>query len=100
MNIKNKETDDEEIKEVVRGFIDLVNAMRNPTEEEKESVNKYIESISKPTGVNIFDLMDEPLQYKIPIVFPIPDACKNCLNHPSNGGTGICFCTLATPKIT
>lgn len=24
----------------------------------------------------------------------IPPACRNCPNHPSNGGTGICFCTL------
>ena len=32
---------------------------RNPTEEEMRSVHEYIESISTPTGVNIFDLMDE-----------------------------------------
>lgn len=24
----------------------------------------------------------------------IPDACKNCTNHPSNGGTGICHCIM------
>ena len=23
-----------------------------------------------------------------------PDCCKNCPNHPSNGGSGICHCTL------
>ncbi len=22
----------------------------------------------------------------------IPDACRNCSNHPSNGGSGICHC--------
>ena len=33
---------------------------RNPTEEEMKSINDYIRSISKPTGVNIFDFMDEP----------------------------------------
>ena len=32
--------------------------------------------------------------------FGIPEACKNCNNHPSNGGSGICFCTLGIPKIT
>ena len=32
---------------------------RNPTEEEMRSAHEYIESISTPTGVNIFDLMDE-----------------------------------------
>lgn len=24
----------------------------------------------------------------------IPDVCKRCSNHPTNGGTGICNCTL------
>ena len=27
-------------------------------------------------------------------------ACKNCSNHPSNGGSGICHCTLGGFKIT
>lgn len=30
----------------------------------------------------------------------LPDACKTCSNHPRNGGSGICLCTLGTPKIT
>ena len=30
----------------------------------------------------------------------IPEACRNCSNHPSNGGSGICFCTLGTTTIT
>ena len=33
--------------------------MRDPTPEEWDHINKYIESISRPTGINIFDLMDE-----------------------------------------
>lgn len=24
----------------------------------------------------------------------VPDACKHCATHPSNGGSGICWCTL------
>lgn len=28
--------------------------------------------------------------------FYIPDACKTCSKHPSNGGDGICNCTLGT----
>lgn len=26
----------------------------------------------------------------------IPKACKGCNNHPSNGGSGICACSLAS----
>ena len=33
-------------------------------------------------------------------VFGIPDACKYCPNHPTNGGSGICNCTAGLPKIT
>ncbi len=31
--------------------------------------------------------------------FLIPDACKSCSNHPSNGGSGICLCMLGTPQV-
>lgn len=39
------------------------------------------------------------------IIYPkvknnIPEACKHCSNHPSNGGSGVCLCTLGLPKIT
>ena len=27
------------------------------------------------------------------------DPCRFCSNHPSNGGSGICHCTLGTPVI-
>lgn len=30
----------------------------------------------------------------------IPSACRNCSNHPSNGGSGICHCTLGMTPIT
>ena len=33
-------------------------SMREATKEERESVRKYVESISKPTGVNFYDLLD------------------------------------------
>ena len=29
----------------------------------------------------------------------IPESCKKCSNHPSNGGSGICHCILGIPKI-
>lgn len=30
----------------------------------------------------------------------IPESCRYCSNHPSNGGSGVCLCTLGGPKIT
>ena len=29
----------------------------------------------------------------------IPLTCRNCPNHPSNGGSGICHCILGTQSI-
>lgn len=29
----------------------------------------------------------------------IPNACKSCSNHPSNGGSGICHCILGNQVI-
>ena len=40
-------------------FEEWLGSMRNPTQEEWDAINSYIESISRPTGINIFDLMDE-----------------------------------------
>ena len=33
--------------------------MRDLTEEEYDLVNAYIQSISKPTGINIWDLLED-----------------------------------------
>ena len=30
----------------------------------------------------------------------VPPHCIKCSNHPTNGGSGICFCTLGTIQIT
>ena len=30
----------------------------------------------------------------------IPEACARCGNHPSNGGSGICNCTLGLKSVT
>lgn len=46
-----------------------------------------------PTGVeSVLEAIDN-----IPTF--IPDGCKKCSNHPSNGGSGICHCILGVPRI-
>ncbi len=30
----------------------------------------------------------------------IPNACRTCSNHPSNGGSGICHCIMGMTPIT
>ena len=31
--------------------------------------------------------------------YDIPEACKKCKNHPSNGGNGVCCCVLGASNI-
>lgn len=38
--------------------------------------------------VNSFNLVDS-----------VPHYCRSCPNHPSNGGSGFCNCTLGTPVV-
>ena len=30
----------------------------------------------------------------------VASPCQTCSNNPANGGSGICLCTLGTPKVT
>lgn len=38
---------------------ELFGEMRDLTKEERESYNNYIESISEPTGINIWELLED-----------------------------------------
>ena len=40
-----------------------------------------------------------PMVSTSPAFVDIPQACKNCPSHPSNGGDGICHCTLGTKPV-
>ena len=40
-----------------------------------------------------------PYEEIITTTYTIPESCKYCSNHPSNGGNGICHCILGTPEI-
>ena len=65
-----------------------------------EVIKMDIENTNKTTtenvniNINIYkNIWTEPY-------LNIPESCKYCSNHPNNGGSGICFCTLGLPKIT
>ena len=66
------------IENIHRGTID------NATQ---RKLSKGIEKVFYPTDINYNFLC-------------IADACKSCPNHPSNGGSGICNCTLGDPIFT
>ena len=67
--------------------------MRDATLKEQQSIQEHIDEISEPTGVDFYELLELEKQ------FVSNSACERCPNNPNNGGTGICFCTLASPVI-
>jgi len=83
--------------EISAGFARIEKAIR----EESAKMAEIVRQAVKHENSYLYDSWGPYDKYKIPVVpGEIPLPCKNCSNHPSNGGTGICFCTLATPKIT
>ena len=43
------------------------------------------------------DINIPEVPYTDPVTkFYMSDACRNCPNHPSHGGSGICHCILGT----
>ena len=49
---------------------------------------------------NKLDYIINQNKFTVNTVSSIPDPCRSCPNHPSNGGSGICHCTLGTIQIT
>lgn len=56
---KETHTSHDGIKSPKQKALELFGPMREATEEERESVRRYIDSISVNTGINIFDLLDK-----------------------------------------
>ena len=90
---KNAETDriDELGKEIMEKFIDKIYIDPQPVPPELKSDKPYIykelEELEKQNNKQLLNFSD------------IPAGCRNCPNHPSNGGSGICHCTIGTMPI-
>lgn len=66
----------------------------------KELINILTELPEDIELDNISDINISKITYSDPTKnFFMSDACKNCPNHPSNGGTGICHCILGTQTV-
>ena len=65
----------------------------------KESYDEIMEKLNDDTNESLKRLLNVENNVIDYINCNIPDACKNCSNHPSNGGSGICFCTLGSQEV-
>ena len=78
--------------ELSKGFARIENVIREESAKMAEIIREAVvqkDYVYKPTAPTIY----WPNTY-------IPEACRSCTNHPSNGGTGICHCTLGLPSVT
>ena len=50
-------------------------------------------------GINFDHLLDWS-NASPSVIDGIPNECRTCSNHPSNGGSGICYCIIGVPPIT
>lgn len=62
-----------------------------------ETIEKLADAIIKKVNLNQHIYINEP---KTKSWSNIPPGCRHCSNHPSNGGTGICHCTIGIQTIT
>lgn len=58
-----------------------------------------IENVIREESAKMAEIIREAVVNPSASFSYIPEACKNCSNHPSNGGSGICHCTLGTPQV-
>lgn len=70
----------------------------------RKDVNVKLDTIKRSDAIQALidceDIKGYPYVAMEQALMEIPSACKSCSNHPSNGGSGICHCTLGTPVIT
>ena len=62
-----------------------------------ETIEKLADAIIKKVNLNQPIYINES---KTKSWSNIPPGCVHCSNHPSNGGSGICYCVIGTQTIT
>ena len=62
----------------------------------RNSVKVEIQTISPKTPIDYSPKLGDNSDIWVDY---IPSACRTCPNHPSNGGNGICNCTLCDDVI-
>jgi hypothetical protein len=63
-------------------------------EKEIDNLKSRVETLEAVNNLLTYTPNNTPLSNSTEIVDGIPNCCKGCSNHPSNGGSGICHCTL------
>ena len=79
--------------ELSKGFARIENVIREETAKMAEIIR---EAVVQPNTYQY----KPTTSFRTAETYTIPEACRSCMNHPSNGGSGICHCTLGSPSVT
>ena len=71
--------------------------------EKYKNVEKLCQELMDAADKEYYDTMLKEMESLVKPIIPewhIPNSCKSCPNHPSNGGSGICNCILGQIPVT
>ena len=85
------------IEEKINGEISLSYSPDDDLNEETKQAIK--DSFEHPERGKRFSSIEEAFAWLNSNEKDIPTSCRNCSNHPSNGGSVVCFCTLGMTEI-
>ena len=90
LKIGKEDIDNEDFDEAIDIAIKAIELI----EEITKNIIRDIGSKDLSSPFNISKSNDYYSKFYKDIMNYIPDCCKDCSNHPSNGGSGICNCAL------
>lgn len=70
--------------------------------ENYKKIEKLCQELMDAADKEYYDTMLKEMESLVKPIIPehhISEPCKSCPNHPSNGGSGICTCTLGQISI-
>jgi len=76
---------------------DLSKLFPNGSTEEIKEIQEKIDKLSEEIEKIYKIISSQNKNYNIAYT-EIPPYCRNCTNHPINGGTGVCHCILGEYK--
>ena len=79
--------------EISKGFKSIENVIREESAKMAEIIREAIADKNPPVFIPQISTTPATVEW-------VPETCKNCSNHPSNGGSGVCACTLGLRSVT
>lgn len=94
--------DKDKVRQALYLLYDIEDELELSEEEEVlySTAELCVSAIANMIENKSYDPIDNGMENYVPDMIPqpeeIPIQCRGCMQHPANGGSGICHCTLGT----